>query len=71
MKANEISKVGKSLDSIYKLIESALLNQEYKCFIPHFVYVEESTKLKLLEDGFKLSVGDWDGRIKNALIIEW
>lgn len=71
MKASELVKKSQSLESIYKSIENANQNGEFKCFIPHFFYVEESVKLKLLQDGFKISVGDWDGMIKNALIIEW
>lgn len=70
MKANARIKESLSLVFIYKELETVPKNV-FKHFIPHFIYVSETVKSELLNDGYKLSYGDWDGHIKNALIIEW
>ncbi|MFD2824796.1 hypothetical protein ACFS5M_14025 [Lacinutrix iliipiscaria] len=71
MKACELKKTSEALENIYKLISEANSRSEFKCFIPHFVYVSEKIRLQLIEDGFKVYRGDWDGVITNCLIIEW
>lgn len=43
----------------------------YKIFLSHSQCISDEVKLKLIADGFKVYIGDWDGIIKNALIIEW
>lgn len=32
---------------------------------------KDKKKVSVSNDGFKVYVGDWDGIIKNCLIIEW
>lgn len=71
MHAKDLVKKSKTIDQIYKQIEAANMNGEYKCFIPHFIYVDPNIKLQLVEDGFKIHVGDWDSFMKDSLIIEW
>jgi len=71
MKAKELSKSSEVIENIYKIISEANARGEFKIFIPHFVYVEENLKLKLIDDGYKVYKGDWDGIMKDVLIIEW
>ena len=71
MKAKELKKQSIKLEAIYKEIQMANDRGEFKFFIPHFVVVDECTKIQLIEDGFKVYKGDWDSVIINALIIEW
>jgi hypothetical protein len=71
MKANELNKNTKAIESIYDEIEQANSRGENKTFIPHWIPVSDSDKLQLMKDGFKVYAGDWDGIMKNALIIEW
>jgi len=71
MKAKHLKKQSKTIENIYKRISEANENGEFKIFIPHFVYVEEKVKLQLLEDGYKVYIGQWDGVVTDALIIEW
>lgn len=71
MEAKDLIKKAISIESIYEHISDANINGHFKVFIPHYVYVEEKDKLQLIEDGFKVYNGDWDGVIVNALIIEW
>lgn len=71
MKASSLVKKSSDISAIYKQIENANAGGDCKIFIPHFKLVDESVKLQLIEDGFKIYKGDWDGMITNALIIEW
>jgi len=71
MKANHLIKQSEVLDNIYKRISEANSHSMFKIFIPHFIYVEESVRLQLIDDGYKVYEGDWDGMVKGALIIEW
>ena len=69
MKAKELRKLSEVIENIYIRISEANANGHYKIFIPHFVHVEESVKLQLIEDGYKVYKGLWDGTVVNALII--
>lgn len=71
MKAKELRKQSEVIENLYKRISESNAIGEFKIFIPHFVYVEESVKIKLIEDGYKVYKGDWDRIIIDALIIEW
>lgn len=42
----------------------------YKSFIPHFMCIEDKIVNQLINDGFKVSKGEWM-RCDNGLIIEW
>ena len=44
---------------------------QFKHFIPHYIYVDEVNIGCLIKAGYKVSRGDWDGMMKNCLIIEW
>lgn len=44
---------------------------QYKHFIPHFLYVDEINIGNLVRAGYKVYRGDWDGVMKDVLIIEW
>ena len=71
MKANSLIKKSVKIEDIYNAIESANTGMCFKHFIPNNVYVSDEVKLKLVADGFKIYVGDWDGIMTNVLIIEW
>lgn len=71
MKAKDLKKESEVIENIYKAISEANANGYYKHFIPHFVYVSESVKMQLIDDGYKVYKGDWDGITKDCLIIEW
>ena len=71
MKASELKKESEVIENISKYISEANAHGRFKCYIPHDVYVNESVKLQLIEDGFKVYKGDWDGMMTNCLIIEW
>ena len=71
MKAKDLVKKELTLESIYKGIEQDNDNGYYKHYIPHFMYVADNTRLKLIDDGYKVYRGDWDGLITNVIIIEW
>lgn len=43
----------------------------FKIFYPHFIYVSDELKIELIQYGYKVYIGDWDGIMTNALIIEW
>lgn len=70
MKAKELIKSVKSLDELYKQIEQDNLNGWCKSFFPHFINIENETKLRLIQDGFKVYEGEWL-RGDYGLIIEW
>lgn len=44
---------------------------QFKHYIPHFIYIDEVNISCLVQAGFKVSRGDWDGIMKDVLIIEW
>ncbi|MGL5233884.1 MAG: hypothetical protein ACRC8Z_03905 [Empedobacter falsenii] len=44
---------------------------QFKHFIPHWIYINETNISCLIQAGFKVSRGDWDGVMKDVLIIEW
>ena len=71
MKANELKKQTEVIDNIYKAISEANSNGNFKHFIPHWVYVSDEIILQLINDGFKVYKGEWDGIMKDCLIIEW
>lgn len=73
MKSNEIKKQSITIEAIYSQIEQVSKDnpQHFKHFIPHFLYVSESVKDQLMRDGFNLTIGDWDGYIRDCLIISW
>ncbi len=71
MKATELTKESEVIENIYKAISEANSRGEYKWCIPHQFYVSEEVKVQLIEDGFKVYKGAWDGVLTNALIIEW
>jgi len=71
MKAKELNKKSISVEVIYKDIQNQEDNNCFKHYIPHFVFVSDKTKLELIENGFKVYIGDWDGIITNCIIIEW
>jgi hypothetical protein len=71
MKASELVKQEKPIKEIYENIEFANKNGQFKTMIPHYQYVTDRTKMELINNGFKVSVGEWDAIMQNALIIEW
>ena len=71
MKASDLIKKSLDIQVIYKNIEERNSNGEFKYFIPHFVYVSDEVKLKLIADGFKVYIGNWSNFSPNDLIIEW
>lgn len=73
MKANNITKTSITTKEIYENIESQLKHNAsfFKYHIPHWVYVSDEVKLELMNDGFKVYKGSWDGILNEALIIEW
>ena len=71
MKAKHLRKQSEAIENIYKQISEANAHGQFKHFIPHFIYVSEEVKSQLIEDGYKVYKGDWDGHMTNCLIIEW
>lgn len=71
MKAKEIIKQSEVIENIYNAISHANSIGQFKHFIPHYIYVSDAVKLQLIEDGYKLYNGEWDGVMNNCLIIEW
>jgi hemolysin-activating ACP:hemolysin acyltransferase len=70
MKASELVKNSVKIEDIYNSIEHQNKIGEFKIFYPHFVYVSDEVVKQLIEDGFKVSKGEWfKGDI--GLIIEW
>ena len=70
MKARELEKNSPSLDQIYNIIKEANKRNEYKIFLPHWVYFSDECKLELMRQGFKVYQGEWL-RGDYGLIIEW
>lgn len=71
MKASDLSKRYLLSDKIFDDIKKANDEGSFKIFYPHWVSIDDSTKLKLIENGFKVYTGQWDGIITDTLIIEW
>lgn len=71
MKAKDLVKKPTDLKQIYKQIEDCNSFGDYKIFIPHHKNFSESARIQLIEDGFKVYKGDWDGIMKDVYIIEW
>ena len=71
MKASELKKESLSVEDIYESIQNHVnINKaSYKYIIPHFIYVSDEVKLRLINDGFKLYKGNYG--IDEGLIIEW
>ena len=70
MKAKELVKKSVKIEDIYLNIEERNKMGEYKIFYPCYVYISDEVIMELIEDGFKVSKGEWlRGEI--GLIIEW
>ena len=70
MKAKELVKKSVKIEDIYLNIEERNKLCECKIFYPCCVYVSDVVITQLIEDGFKVSKGEWfKGDI--GLIIEW
>jgi len=70
MKAKDLIKSCKSLDEIHKDIERNNTSDQFKLFYPHWINVADETKIRLINDGFKVYNGEWM-RGDYGLIIEW
>ena len=70
MKAKDLIKKTLSIEEVYKHIEQDNKDGQYKSFIPHFMCVEDNIVNQLINDGFKVSKGEWM-RGDYGLIIEW
>ena len=44
---------------------------QFKHFIPHFIYIDEINIANLVNAGFKVYRGSWDGIMRDVIIIEW
>lgn len=71
MKAQDLIKKSIDIEEIYRNIMEANNSGNFKIPIPHWRCVSDETKLKLIENGFKVYNGTWDGAINHCLIIEW
>ena len=70
MKASELVKNSVKIEDIYLNIEERNKEGDYKIFYPCYVYISDGVVMQLIEDGFKVSKGEWfKGDI--GLIIEW
>ena len=70
MKASELIKKERTIESLYKEIESANERGEYRLLCPPLAYISNDTVVRLVSDGFKCSyVKDLNGL--ECLIIEW
>lgn len=72
-KASERIKTTISVKDIEEKIDQIEKDYPYqnKIFIPHYHNVSNDTKLQFMNAGYKIYNGDWDGVMKDALIIEW
>lgn len=70
MKATEATKKSVTLEQIDNNIKSAIENNHFKVFYPHFIYVSDEVKLSLIKNGFKVYEGTWMYS-DMGLIIEW
>lgn len=71
LKAKDLLKKETDLKPIYEMIKKQNEYGAFKTFIPHDRYFSEKAKLELMENGFKVYKGDWDGIMKDVYIIEW
>ena len=71
MKAKDLKKISRPIDQIYSDISANNAIGSYKVFIPHFIHVDDATKLQLISDGFKVYIGNWSNVETNGLVIEW
>jgi hypothetical protein len=71
LKAKDLVKKEMDLKLIYERIKDGNEYGSFKIFIPHDRYFSEKAKLELMENGFKVYKGDWDGIAKDVYIIEW
>lgn len=71
MKAKDLIKKSPSIEDIHNAIDEQNKNGCFKHFIPHWIFIPDNVKLKLIEEGFKVYVGNWDGIMTDVLIIEW
>jgi len=72
-KAHERKKTTLPTSEIEKKIDEIEKNNLYqnKIFIEPFYSVSDETKLEFINAGYKVYFGDWDGIMRNVLIIEW
>lgn len=71
MKASSLVKKDTDLKEIYSDIENANNNGHFKIPIPHNRVFSDSAKMELIENGFKVYKGSWDGVLIDCYIIEW
>lgn len=71
MKANSLVKQEITIGKIHQDIQQSNDEGKNKIFIPHFIPLSDQTKLQLMNDGFKVYMGAWDGFMINCTIIEW
>ena len=70
MKASELIKKERTIESLYEEIKSANERGEYRMPCNPFVYISNDTVARLLADGFKcMYIKDSFGL--ESLIIEW
>lgn len=60
-----------TFDGLIERIKDANDNGRYAIFVSKFMYISNETKKRLLDEGFKVYTGDWDGVMKDITIIEW
>jgi hypothetical protein len=71
LKAKDLLKKETDLKPIYEMIKNQNEYGAFKTFFPHDRYFSEKARLELMENGFKVYKGDWDGIMKDVYIIEW
>lgn len=73
MKASELIKQSLTAKQIYEEIINRTQDQKgvFKIFFPHWVYIAPHVIQELIQNGFKISISDWDGVMIDATIIEW
>lgn len=71
MKAKDLIRKERDIKEVYENIKSANEIGQFKIFIPNWNYFSDASRLELIENGFKVYKGDWDGIMKDVLIIEW
>lgn len=70
MKASSLVKKTTSIETVFKWIENANENGNFRYRIPPDLCIDDSVKLELIENGFRVYVSDspmWYG----SLTIEW
>lgn len=71
LKAKDLVKKPLTIKDISEQIKVANEGGSYKIHIPNFSAVDENIIPTLIQNGFKVYRGDWDGFMKDVLIIEW